>query len=54
MLSHNRLGEEELQSLLLAIPGLEMLRCACNRLEALPPALLDHPKLAWVAIGKVT
>lgn len=51
MLSHNELSAEALAPLLVACPRLEMLRVACNRLETLPEALLDHPTLAWLAIG---
>ena len=51
MLSHNRLDESAASALISAIPELEMLRLACNRLEDVPKAALSHPRLAWLAIG---
>lgn len=51
MLSHNRLTGEALVPLLEAAPELPMLRVACNAIEQLPSALLEHPSLAWLAIG---
>ena len=51
MLSHNQLDAAAAAALLQAIPGLEMLRVACNRLETLPEAAVTHDHLAWLAIG---
>lgn len=51
MLSHNQLDAFAAEKILEAIPGLEMLRLACNRLETLPPATFKHPSLAWLAVG---
>ena len=51
MLSHNQLDAAAADALITAIPALEMLRIACNRLETVPDAALRHRKLAWLAIG---
>lgn len=51
MLSHNRLTTEGVAATIAAIPSLEMLRVACNALEAPPGTAFAHPKLAWLAIG---
>lgn len=50
MLSHNRLTCDSLAPVA-SIADLEMIRVAANRLEAFPPELLRHPRLAWVAVG---
>eukprot|EP00966_Prymnesium_polylepis_P184876 4284738-Prymnesium_polylepis.1 len=50
MLSHNEITTDEVDKLLLAIPGLEMLRIAGNRLQTLPAAVTTHPHLAWIAL----
>ncbi|KAG8469085.1 hypothetical protein KFE25_007603 [Diacronema lutheri] len=51
MLSHNRLTTDALEPLVDAAVGLEMLRVACNRLDAVPRAARGHPSLAWLALG---
>ena len=50
MLSHNKLTCEGLAPVA-GMESLEMIRAAANSLEAFPPALLRHPRLAWVAVG---
>ena len=51
MLSHNLLDAVAADLLIEAIPALEMLRLACNRMETLPAAAFRHPRLAWFAFG---
>ncbi|EOD13328.1 hypothetical protein EMIHUDRAFT_119876 [Emiliania huxleyi CCMP1516] len=51
MLSHNLLDAVSADLLIEAIPALEMLRLACNRMETLPAAAFRHPRLAWFAFG---
>eukprot|EP00931_Biecheleriopsis_adriatica_P059753 TRINITY_DN35813_c0_g1_i1.p1 TRINITY_DN35813_c0_g1~~TRINITY_DN35813_c0_g1_i1.p1 ORF type:complete len:465 (+),score=118.40 TRINITY_DN35813_c0_g1_i1:33-1427(+) len=50
MLSHNELTCKELAPVA-GITALEMIRVAANRLEAFPEALLQHSRLAWIAVG---
>ena len=49
MLSHNCLSAEAVEALVPAIPALEMLRLANNKLEALPPARLKGRSTVVVA-----
>ncbi|EOD39419.1 hypothetical protein EMIHUDRAFT_199859 [Emiliania huxleyi CCMP1516] len=51
MLPHNLLDAVAADLLIEAIPALEMLRLACNRMETLPAAAFRHPRLAWFAFG---
>lgn len=50
MLSHNELTCEALAAAA-GIADLEMIRVAANNLEDFPSELLEHPKLAWIAVG---
>lgn len=50
MLSHNKLSSEGLAAAA-GIADLEMVRAAANQLEDFPMELLEHPKLAWIAVG---